>query len=166
MHSKIQINKIVKGIYQGGVLTQWWGHSLSINVTRDQFANPRSHVSGVCWFSTQLQTPCTQGTSHSSYSFVSCTLSMFWRIYADSSKLLIIWVSVIIFFPLLLSSFAQKCKVMYKRDVYHLPVPPIHSQRTATTPGTSWPLSLSATLSWCFLHHPLLYCIIIRVSIR
>jgi len=74
MHSKIQINKIVKGIYQGGVLTQWWGHSLSINVTRDQFANPRSHVSGVCWFSTQLQTPCTQGTRHSSYSYIEHVL--------------------------------------------------------------------------------------------
>ena len=40
-------------------------------MTRDQFANPWSHVSGVCWFSAQLQTSCTQGTSHSGYSFVS-----------------------------------------------------------------------------------------------
>lgn len=151
MQTKIQINKIVKGIYQGGVLTQWWGHSLSINVTRDQFANPPSHVSGVCSFSTQLQTPCTQGTSHSSYSFVSCTLSMFWRIYADSSKLLIIRVSVTIFFPLLLSSFAQKCKVMYKRGVCHLPVPPHTLTKDSHNAGN---FITSVTLCNTFLMFP------------
>ena len=163
MHSKIQIKKIVKGIYQGGVLTQWWGHSLSINVTRDQFAKPQSHVSGVCWFSAQLQTSCTQGTCHSSYSFVSYTEHVLKDLCKfQHARYLGLCRYYIIFFS---AAFVQFCTEV-QGDVYVTSLYlPIHSQRTATTPGTSCPLSLSATLSWCFLHH-LLYCIIIRVSIR
>ena len=150
MHSKIQINKIVKGIYQGRVLTQWWGHSLSINVTRDQFANP-------CLMWVEFVRSLLSSKHHAprvqviQVTHLSHPLSMFWRIYADSSKLLIIWVSVTIFFPLLLSSFAQKCKVMYKRDVYHLPVPPHTLTKDSHNTGNFMP---SVTLCNTFLMFP------------
>ena len=59
-----------------------------------------------------------------------------------------ILISIFLFFStldLFLPSFAQKCKVIYEQDsMSHAKCitslqPPIHSQRTATTPGTSFP---------------------------